>query len=181
VVNASFPAARLREADVVRTWAGLRPLIADRRGRPSDISRRHVIRMPQPGWLDVAGGKLTTYRLIAQQAVNRLARHLGGAIARCRTAAEPLYDAAGVGPPCGVLPPAVGPEPVQYACRHEWAVHLDDVMLRRTSWHYYHADAGVIASQVAAWMAEVLGWDAAQRQAELARYQALANGERGAE
>jgi glycerol-3-phosphate dehydrogenase len=178
VVNTSFPAAKLRAADVLRSWAGLRPLIADRRGRPSDISRRHVIRMPQPGWLDVAGGKLTTYRLIAEQAVDRLARYLGGPVARCRTAEEPLCDAGGC-PYSGILPPAVGPEPVQYACRQEWAVHLDDVMVRRTSWHYYHADAAEIARQAAAWMAEILGWDAARRQAELARYEEVESGERG--
>jgi glycerol-3-phosphate dehydrogenase len=55
-------------------------------------------------------------------------------------------------------------------CRQEWAVHLDDVMLRRTGWHYYHADAAAIARQVAGWMAEVCGWDPARQQAELQRY-----------
>jgi glycerol-3-phosphate dehydrogenase len=173
VVNASFPAAKLSTADVLSCWAGLRPLIADRRGRPSDISRRHVIQMAQLGWLDVAGGKLTTYRLIAEQAVDRLLRHLRQRAARCRTAEEPLRDAGGGCPYSGILPPVVGPEPVRYACRHEWAVHLDDVMLRRTSWHYYHRDAAAIARQAAGWMAEVLGWDAARQHAELERYGAV--------
>src|SRR2546422_593647 len=61
-----FPSAALSEADIIATWAGLRPLLADRAGAggPSDISRAHQIRTPEPGWWDVAGGKLTTYRLI---------------------------------------------------------------------------------------------------------------------
>ena len=52
----------------------------------------------------------------------------------------------------------------------EWAVHLDDVMVRRTSWHYYFKDAAAKAQQVAGWMAELLGWTEAQRAAEIARY-----------
>jgi glycerol-3-phosphate dehydrogenase len=170
VVNASFPRAGLTAADVLSTWAGLRPLIAHRRGGPSDISRRHLIRMPQPGWLDVAGGKLTTYRLIAQQAVDRLARHWGRRLAACRTAEEPLCPSPEECRYSGILPPPVGPEVVRHVCRQEWAVHLDDVMLRRTGWHYYHADAAAIARQVAGWMAEVCGWDPARQQAELQRY-----------
>ena len=105
--------------------------------------------MPQPGWLDVAGGKLTTYRLIAEQAVDRLARHLGGPIARCRTAEEPLCDGRGGCPSSGVASARGRSGAGPYACQQEWAVHLDDVMVRRTSWHYYHADAAGIAGQVA--------------------------------
>jgi glycerol-3-phosphate dehydrogenase len=75
---------------VISTWAGLRPLIASGRGGPSDISRAHEIRMAEPGWLDVAGGKLTTYRLIAQQAVDRLLQYLRRDRVHCRTADEPL-------------------------------------------------------------------------------------------
>ena len=64
IVNASFPDAALTPADVVHTWAGIRPLIDTGPARgcpvdPSDISRAHQIRMPEPGWFDVAGGKLT--------------------------------------------------------------------------------------------------------------------------
>jgi glycerol-3-phosphate dehydrogenase len=63
---------------------------------------------------------------------------------------------------------------VEHCCRHEWAVHLDDVMLRRTGWHYYLTDAGQVAQQVAGWMAEIFAWDQAQQEAELARYRAVA-------
>jgi len=171
VVGRTFPAANLGPADVRATWAGLRPLVADRRGRPSDISRAHQIRMPQPGWLDVAGGKLTTYRLIAQQAVDRLVAHLGSPAKPCRTAAEPLLPEDAVRGASGILPPEPSPEVVEHYCTGEWAVHLDDVMLRRTGWHYYRDDARQVAQQVARWMAAIFGWDAAETQSERIRYQ----------
>lgn len=170
VVNAAFPCARLAERDVLSTWAGLRPLVATGRGGPSDISRAHEIRMPKPGWLDVAGGKLTTYRLIAEQVVDRLLRHLGHKAPPCRTAAEPLLEPEAVEGRSGILPPEVCAGVVEHYCENEWAVHLDDVMLRRTSWHYYHANPGDIAGKVAGWMAEVFGWDQTRQESELARY-----------
>jgi glycerol-3-phosphate dehydrogenase len=169
-MNGAFPGVNLTTGDILSAWAGLRPLIADSRGRPSDISRRHEIRMSQPGWLDVAGGKLTTYRLIAEQAVDRLVRHLKCPASPCRTAAEPLLSPDEVQGISGIVPPPVGPDVVRHACQQEWALHLDDVMLRRTGWHYYHADAADIAQKTAAWMAEVQGWDATRQEAELTRY-----------
>ena len=169
VVNRGFPAARLGPDDVVSTWAGVRPLIAPRRdrpGAPSDTSRQHQIRESRPRWFDVAGGKLTTYRLMAEQAVDRVGRSLGRRLPRSRTAVEPLA----AGRFSGVLPPPVAPEVVAECCRAEWAVQLDDVMIRRTSWHYYHADRAAIARQVACWMAAELGWDDVRKQAEIDRY-----------
>ncbi|MHC4405097.1 MAG: glycerol-3-phosphate dehydrogenase/oxidase [Planctomycetota bacterium] len=170
VVNGAFPSAKLSETDVVSHWAGLRPLVAQGRGGPSDISRAHRIHMPKPGWIDVAGGKLTTYRLIARQVVNRLLRYLGRTAAACRTAVEPLLQEEPIRGHSGILPPEIHAEVVEHYVRNEWAVHLDDVMLRRAGWHYYHADAGAIARQAAAWMARVLDWSPAQLEAELARY-----------
>jgi glycerol-3-phosphate dehydrogenase len=175
IVNANFPAAALTPGDVVRTWAGLRPLIDTRPasgypGGPSDISRAHQIHMPEPGWFDVAGGKLTTYRRIAQQVVDRIVSFQGRTAAPCRTAIEPLLMPGQVGTLSGILPPPVRADLVEHYCRREWAVHLDDVMIRRTSWHYYHADAAKIASEVAGWMAGLLGWDTARQAAEVERY-----------
>jgi glycerol-3-phosphate dehydrogenase len=43
-------------------------------------------------------------------------------------------------------------------------------MIRRTSWHYYHADAAEIAADVAHWMSPILEWDDARRAEELERY-----------
>jgi glycerol-3-phosphate dehydrogenase len=126
--------------------------------------------MTEPGWFDVAGGKLTTYRRIAQQVVDRILDYQDRKALPCRTASEPLIEPGQAVAPSGILPPAVCGDTVERLCRHEWTVHLDDLMIRRTSWHYYHADAGKIACQVADWMAAALGWDAARKAAELERY-----------
>lgn len=177
VTNRFFPNARLTPADVLSTWAGLRPLIADPHGNPSDISRGHEIRSPEPGWWDVAGGKLTTYRLMAEQTVDRIVqwlKRLNGstrAFAPCRTAEEPLLPPEQTAGVSGLLPPDFNRRAVEHYCAREWALHLDDVMVRRTSWHYYHRDAARKAAQVADWMAELLGWSEAERLAELQHYQ----------
>jgi len=176
VVNATFPEAGIAREDVISDWAGLRPLIASNKGSPSDISRAHQIRSPRPGWLDVAGGKLTTYRLIAEQAVDRVLKHLGRTAAGCRTAEEPLLPPEETDGISGILPPPVSAEVVAHCCTNQWAVHLDDVMLRRTGWHYYLTDADEVAQKTADRMAEIFGWDASRRQAELGRYR---DGQRG--
>jgi glycerol-3-phosphate dehydrogenase len=179
IANQFFPAAKLVETDVISAWAGLRPLVADPSGRPSDVSRAHEIHSPEPGWWDVAGGKLTTYRLMGEQTVDGIVKWLpkseGGqrapaAFQPCRTAEEPLLPGSQTAGVSGILPPEFGRRPVEHYVASEWAVHLDDVMVRRTSWHYYLSDAAAKAQQVAGWMAELLGWTEAQRAAEIARY-----------
>jgi len=172
VVNSAFPHARLTTADLISSWAGVRPLIANTRtatGTPSDISRRHEISVAEPGWIDVAGGKLTTYRLMAQQVVDRLGGFLDAQFRRSRTAETPLLAVADT-PFSGILPPPLTAEVVRRCCRDEWAIHLDDVLLRRTSWHFYHSNHSEIAQTVARWMADELDWDAGQAQRELERY-----------
>lgn len=170
VVNEFFPQAALQAKDIISSWAGLRPLLADAHGAASDISRAHEIRSPEPNWWDVAGGKLTTYRLMAEQTVDRLAKAAGLPVPQCQTAAEPLLEKPdGFS---GILPAAFQREAVAHYCASEWAMHLDDVMIRRTSWHYYHADAAIKAVQTAEWMAELLHWSLAEKEAELARYNA---------
>lgn len=170
-VNDAFPPARLDRSDVLSTWAGLRPLVADPHGNPSDISRRHQITMSHSGWWDVTGGKLTTYRLMAEETVTQIAKHFGTPGAECRTAHVPLLENRRPGDPSGILPPPVTQENVQHFCRAEWARHLDDVMIRRTSWHYYHRGRREIAQRVAEWMAVELGWDEPLHNSELSRYE----------
>jgi glycerol-3-phosphate dehydrogenase len=175
VVNKGFPAARLTGADVIATWAGVRPLIAPREvkaGAPSDTSRSHEIRMPEPGWIDVAGGKLTTYRLMAEQVVDKACLHLGSSNGKSPTASTPLTADADYS---GILPPPVSPEVVQHCCRREWTRHLDDLMLRRTSWHYYHRASDHVAARASQWMAAELGWSEPRRQEELDRYGSLSD------
>ena len=175
VANRFFPHAGLTEADVLSAWAGLRPLIADPRGKPSDISRAHEIRNPEPGWWDVAGGKLTTYRLMAEQALDRIvgAGQLERPARECRTAVEPLLPVEETAAVSGLLPPPLTRQAVKHYCAAEWAIHLKDVMIRRTGWHYYLANPHAVARQAADWMGAALGWTAAERSAELARHEAL--------
>jgi glycerol-3-phosphate dehydrogenase len=179
ISNQFFPDAKLRALDVISVWAGLRPLIADPNGKPSDISRSHEIHSPEPGWWDVAGGKLTTYRLMAEQAVDEIVKWLGkvnglnGKTQTCRTAEETLLPAGEIDGVSGILPPKFERRVVEHYIDREWAVHLDDVMVRRTSWHYYCPDAPRMAEQVADWMAESLGWTPAVRAAEVERYKGL--------
>ncbi|HQX51849.1 MAG TPA: glycerol-3-phosphate dehydrogenase/oxidase [Planctomycetaceae bacterium] len=169
IVNIAFPDAKLTCEDVTSTWAGVRPLIAPKHtavGAPSDISRTHEIRMAEPGWIDVAGGKLTTYRLMAEQAVDLIGRHLALRLPKSLTAKQPLIP----GRFSSVVPPKFEQDVIAECCRNEWAVRLDDVLLRRTAWHYYHSDTARIAATTAAWMADECGWNSAQSAAELARF-----------
>ncbi|MDB5322059.1 MAG: glycerol-3-phosphate dehydrogenase [Phycisphaerales bacterium] len=171
IVNRHFPAATIVEGDVISAWAGLRPLIANANGKPSDISRAHEIHVNADGWIDVAGGKLTTYRLMAEQTIDHATRLLAKSDVECRTAEEAIVSADGAAAAfSGVAPPAVSQEAVEHFCRSEWARHLDDVMIRRAGWHYYHRDRAEIAERVAGWMAAALGWSAERTAAELGRY-----------
>jgi glycerol-3-phosphate dehydrogenase len=80
-VNHYFPAARLGPGDVVGAFAGLRPLIAPSDGgvHPSDVSREEEIFTSASGLVSLAGGKLTTYRLIAAKVVDRVVAALRAA------------------------------------------------------------------------------------------------------
>ena len=82
-------------ADVVGSFAGLRPLAAgsDPSQRTADLSRRHLIDEGADGVITVYGGKLTTYRRMAEDAVDVVGRRLGVS-ARCRTRSTPLLGAA---------------------------------------------------------------------------------------
>jgi glycerol-3-phosphate dehydrogenase len=76
--------------DVVGAWAGVRPLLRDGESESmSDVSRRHVLLDGPGGMLTITGGKLTTYRRMAKDVVDRIAEQ-DGARARCRTDEIPL-------------------------------------------------------------------------------------------
>jgi glycerol-3-phosphate dehydrogenase len=100
----------LSSSDVVGRFAGLRPLLAGEAGSTADLSRRHaVIEEPDGGLITVVGGKLTTYRRMAETAVDRVAARHASALLPCRTrsiqlagAPPPGRSAAGPGEPAGV-------------------------------------------------------------------------------
>jgi glycerol-3-phosphate dehydrogenase len=67
-----FPDAKLERKDVIATWAGLRPLVAEgSEDHASDVSREHEIIVEAEGMLTIAGGKLTTYRRMSAEVVER--------------------------------------------------------------------------------------------------------------
>ena len=93
IANRFFPALQAGPGDVVATWAGLRPLMgaADHLD-PSEVSREHAILNVDPGLVAIAGGKLTTYRLMAEQLVDKVVNKLGFKVKLepCRTKDTPL-------------------------------------------------------------------------------------------
>jgi glycerol-3-phosphate dehydrogenase len=86
-VARAFPS--VTGGDVVASWAGLRPLLPGKTGPTADLSRRHAMFEGTPGMITITGGKLTTYRGMAEAAVDRVARTLGKGGA-CRTRSIPL-------------------------------------------------------------------------------------------
>jgi glycerol-3-phosphate dehydrogenase len=79
----------LTEADVLGTWAGLRPLVkAAKTGRTADLSRQHKVEVSDSGVVTITGGKLTTYREMAEDALEVVVDRLEDAprrARRCRT------------------------------------------------------------------------------------------------
>ncbi|WP_300400247.1 glycerol-3-phosphate dehydrogenase/oxidase [uncultured Nocardioides sp.] len=93
VVSAAF-ARPLHRSDVVGAFAGLRPLLDGGDGSTADLSRRHAVVTGPSGVTTVVGGKLTTYRRMAQDAVDAALEHHGLAAGPCVTATLPLAGAA---------------------------------------------------------------------------------------
>jgi glycerol-3-phosphate dehydrogenase len=90
-VNSAFGTTLVRE-DVAGAFAGARPLVAAGRARRSaDVSRRAVLHESSTGMITITGGKLTTWRRMAQRTVDRLVQREGRR-ARCRTAEIPLAE-----------------------------------------------------------------------------------------
>lgn len=86
----------LHRADVVGAFAGLRPLLdtSGSGGRTADISRKHAVLTSPEGIVTVVGGKLTTYRRMAQDAVDAAVAARALTAGPCRTASVPLVGAA---------------------------------------------------------------------------------------
>ena len=93
-------------ADITGVWAGLRPLVkAVEAGRTADLSRRHSIRSNDAGVISVTGGKLTTYREMAEDTVDTAVAALGRR-SRCVTSRLQLVGAAGFREPSNRSPTA---------------------------------------------------------------------------
>jgi glycerol-3-phosphate dehydrogenase len=85
----------LSESDVLGTWAGLRPLMKHGSERTADLSRRHAVVSSDSGLVTVTGGKLTTYRKMAADAVDEVVERLGRGARRSPTKKLRLRGAVG--------------------------------------------------------------------------------------
>ena len=208
----------LSHTDVVGVYAGLRPLLLppdSSSAATTKLSREHQVARPVPGLVSVAGGKYTTYRVMAKDTVDSLTEDLGGELPHCVTEEIPLLGASGlaaatnraalVAARSGVSEATVRRmlgrygdlvdevlEPVQtradlalpvpsapqyvmaellYAVTHEGALHLDDLLTRRTRISVDTAHRGTESAQaVAELVAPTLGWSAADITREVATY-----------
>ncbi|MEX2181460.1 MAG: glycerol-3-phosphate dehydrogenase/oxidase [Gemmatimonadaceae bacterium] len=176
--NRFFPESHLTAADVVASWAGIRPLVATPKsatGDPSSASREHSIRLSARGVLTVTGGKLTTFRAMAEQIVDAAVRAIGVKSKPCDTTTAPL---PGERPPAEssdlTLVPGLAwrERDVQHAVEAEFAETLADVMIHRTTMAFELRDQGRgLAPRVAGLMAKRLGWTEAGERAAVAEYE----------
>ncbi|WP_417556284.1 FAD-dependent oxidoreductase [Microbacterium sp.] len=122
----------IRRDQVRGAYAGLRPLVDSGDDITSDISRRHLVTASDAGFVNVLGGKLTTYRRMAQDAVDLTVRLRGLTAAPSLTASLRLVDAAvpASAPLLDGLP--LTRAGIEFAVRAEGALTADDVLDRRT-------------------------------------------------
>ncbi|HKB30896.1 MAG TPA: glycerol-3-phosphate dehydrogenase/oxidase [Streptosporangiaceae bacterium] len=212
----------LTRDDVEGVYAGLRPLLSGESDVTSRLSREHMVAQPVPGLVMIAGGKYTTYRVMARDAVDAVAHGLDGKVPPSCTDAVPLVGADGypalwnsrarlaaasrlhvariehllrrfgslaeevlaliaqrrdLGRPLTGADDYLRAE-VVYACTHEAARHLDDVLTRRTHISIETPDRGLAAAQETAdLMAEALRWDGEQVAREVDYYRQRINAE----
>ncbi|MEV4236542.1 MULTISPECIES: glycerol-3-phosphate dehydrogenase [unclassified Nocardia] len=205
----------LSRNDIVGTYAGLRPLLSGASADTATLSREHAVAEPVPGLFVIAGGKYTTYRVMAADVVDAAVKGLGRATAPSVTEHLPLLGAVGFqelaadvnsvaqraglpvttvehllgryGSDVSELFEVIAAEPelaeplpgagaylgaeVVYAVTYEGALHLDDVLTRRTRISIETADRGLTAAPAVAYlMGTRLGWDAATTDREITRY-----------
>jgi glycerol-3-phosphate dehydrogenase len=99
--------SKLTADDVIGSWAGLRPLLRTSRStRTSDLSRRHTVRVSPSGMVTVTGGKLTTYRRMAADAVDAVLDVAGEPKRPSRTKHLRLFGGEGIAPPEAALEPS---------------------------------------------------------------------------
>ena len=108
VVNTAL-SITLESADVIGAYAGLRPLIDTGAGRTADVSRNHAVVESPSGVISVVGGKLTEYRHMAQDVLDRAIEMRGLTAGECRTRNLPLVGAP-ANPGSTVAPMAGLPE-----------------------------------------------------------------------
>lgn len=213
----------LTRQDVVGVYAGLRPLLAGESASTSSLSREHLVSSPLAGLTVVAGGKYTTYRIMARDAIDAAARDMQRPLPPSCTEKIPLagadgyfgaYNARGLiaersrlhvskiehllgrygtlmlevlelivarpelGEPLSGAPEYLKAEAC-YAASHEGALHLDDILTRRTRISIEVADRGeAVSAEIASLIAPILGWTAEQCDHEVEFYRLRVRAER---
>ncbi len=181
--DALLPGLGLNGTQVRYAYAGLRPLPATRSGPEAAITRRHLIldhaKDGAPGGLlSIAGGKLSTFRPLASQALDRLgapgaatwpvpdeARLTGsGRLARYGVDPETIRS---LGTEVLCQHSGVTEGEIRHVMRHELAVTLSDIVLRRTGMGWASCRGLCATARVAAIAASESGWDEALQAAEL--------------
>lgn len=193
-----FPGSTISERDIIATWAGVRPVVTEGKAlKPSQENREHVI-WADNGLISIAGGKLTTFRLIAREVLERGRSLMPGFTLRSDSA--PVFSPPpSLGRPAtishrnwlrlqGFYGPSLGE--VLEAGAHEtiadtdtlwaelsWAaantgvVHLDDLMLRRTRLGLIQPRGGEeLLAEIRRVCQPLLEWDDATWDREQARY-----------
>ncbi|HMA10086.1 MAG TPA: glycerol-3-phosphate dehydrogenase/oxidase, partial [Ramlibacter sp.] len=199
-VNDQFPGIALVPADVTACYAGVRPVVDDGSATPSKAPREHVV-LDESGLITVCGGKLTTFRTMAQDglalAANRVGKrfaHDTGAVftatpempalwpitVRRRLAARYGFLAAQRGALAqdGDFEPVPGTDTLwlelRVAAQFEAVVHLDDLLLRRTRLGILLPRGALDHERrIRALCQRALGWNDARWQAEVDGYRAL--------
>lgn len=171
-------------ADVRSLFVGLRPLLAGE-GATGQLSRGHRVEVSAQGLVSVMGGKWTTYRIMAEEAIDAAESVAGLARRSSSTATMTLEadlppDATGDDDEAllpdrlgdGLLP-TVGE--VRRAVRTAFALSVEDVLARRSRALFLDAAlAAAAAPAVASLLARELGWTRAREATELAAFVALA-------
>jgi len=202
-LEAQFPQLGLCEADVLATYAGVRPVIDNGQADPSKEAREHAVWVDD-GLLTVTGGKLTTFRVIALDALKHAmpllpgwrdkleprpifahralpAMRLRGARrqrleGRYGVSAGALLDAAGPGELALVPGTQTLWAELRWAARAEAVQHLEDLMLRRTRLGLQLRGGGIEhLERIRAICQRELGWDDPQWDASQAAYLTLWN------
>lgn len=177
LVNSQFPDKAIQRGDIFATQAGVRPIIASGKGSdPSKERRDHAV-WGDNGMVTVSGGKLTTFRLIALDALHACGLLDQGSLRRARKTQAPLFL------PLEHAPQAVehflhadqaSPAFIQWILDQEAVVHLDDLMLRRTRLGLLHRNgADTLLQQFKHRICDTLGWDQARWDEEYQRYRAI--------
>src|SRR5437879_13590861 len=127
-VHALFPAASVDYADIITTFAGLRPLLHSGNGsKPSSRSREWQIIHHGSNFMSIAGGKYTTYRAEAERIVDELLNKLGQKARECVTAKTPLPPPTSDPDQLIEDAPKVYASDIQRTCRGEMAMSGNDV------------------------------------------------------